>query len=60
VRFYNIIGCCYCMEESVAIILNPQDSICMRITTKAYIIIGAYKQAHTQVKNLLLAEPKAL
>lgn len=35
------------MEESVAIILNLQDLIHIRITAKAYIIIGAYKQAHT-------------
>jgi hypothetical protein len=44
----------------VAILLNLQDSICMRITAKVYITIGAHKQAHTQVKNPLLVEPKAL
>jgi len=44
----------------VAILLSLQYLIYIRITAKEYIIICAYKQAHTKVKNPLLAEPKAL
>ena len=59
-RFYNIIGCCYYIKEGVATLLSLQYLICMRITAKEDIIICICKQAHTEVKNSLLAEPKAL
>jgi hypothetical protein len=59
VRFYNIIGCYYYIKEGVAILLNLQYLIYIRITAKEYIIIYTYKQTHIKVKNPLLLKPKA-